>query len=541
MASMDLNNIQEEIEKLIDKGLKAYKKMDDEEKVMVVGAVICAVLLLGWFCRKICCGRRRLPSEEEAVQKTMPVITLSLPRPSGEKLGLGIMPNDQGNFTVTHISETDLVGSWNSNESIEERRVRKGDRIIWATSGQTTATTTTQISEILRGSGDITMGVALERKPEELEKVVQCVTGTIVLTDMVLKDAVEVGVPTKSSGKDLDAAAVEITKLNPAIQAWNTARRSDGSCCTQQLEVGDRIVSVNGLTNVKAYVDTKSPPITICRWKPAGSFRSDTFDVNLQKTSPSDRIGLMICPHPDGSGQAMVLDMTKDGLVAKWNETSGNRPVLRGDRIASANGKTQYAMMQEELAGMNVALRMERWMDFGASYSAPQPKPQQNTSMPTASPTFQAAPVSAPSPPKPLPPTAPLKTIASDGSEPSGLSFIPWGNIAGLAIFCFLVLGNGWELMNDKLGKVLVPELNKLSLLPMKMVNDREQQGNLAGALIAAAILLAIRFIWHEVSMLRQPSKRQTVSQLVVASMASVFFGYGNVFLLSWAGMYTAA
>eukprot|EP00435_Cladocopium_sp_Y103_P012775 s1807_g3.t1 len=68
--------------------MEHFNRLDNEEKVMVLGAVVCATVLVVYIARSLgsICGG--LPSEEDALKQAMPVLSVRLSRFGNEKLGL---------------------------------------------------------------------------------------------------------------------------------------------------------------------------------------------------------------------------------------------------------------------------------------------------------------------------------------------------------------------------------------------------------------------------------------------------------------------
>merc|ERR1719210_1182863 len=96
--------IEPDVDKIQAKIQKEFAKLDSEEKCMVVGAVLCAVMLVLFVFKSCCCRRRAGPlSEEELLGKLKPVVTVPLQKQEGEKLGMAITPSGQDSFIVTSV------------------------------------------------------------------------------------------------------------------------------------------------------------------------------------------------------------------------------------------------------------------------------------------------------------------------------------------------------------------------------------------------------------------------------------------------------
>lgn len=319
----------------------------------------------------------------------------------------------------------------------------------------------------------------------------------VVLEGMSLNDAAAVRKPERSFGAAADALAVEIVKLNPALEAWNATRLSEGRCCTQTLQEGDRVISVNSSTDARSYLSLAAPTLVIARWRPAGSLRADQFDLSIDRTGTEERLGMQIRRLP-GTQHIIVLDVVDGGAVHRMNTSGGSRPVLKGDRIINVNGKTDYATIQEELAKKASTFRFERWIDD--SSGAPPVVP--GIPAPSQAPP---KPASAPEPSSSGPP--PSTPPGDDGS----------GYVVGLGIMMAVL--------------ALVPPQEVMNVL-------RPQASSVALILLCVGGLLAIHVFWREMSMLWKAEERQTAPQLFTAFLASVCLGYGNWFLFTWAGVY---
>lgn len=77
-----------------------------------------------------------------------------------------------------------------------------------------------------------------------------------------------------------------------------------------------------------------------------------------------------------------------------------------------------------------------------------------------------------------------------------------------------------------------------LSRFLKSKILDREKYAQVALVFFTSGALLTLRFLWYELSMRCRPMERQWFPQLVTALLASASLGYGNFFLLSWAGVY---
>jgi len=105
--------------------VEQFNRLDNEEKVMVLGAVVCATVLVVYIVRSLgsICGG--LPTEQDALKQAAPVLTVKLQKFGNEKLGLALRA-EGGYATITGISEGDLLDTWNQTQFQSEQQVRTG-------------------------------------------------------------------------------------------------------------------------------------------------------------------------------------------------------------------------------------------------------------------------------------------------------------------------------------------------------------------------------------------------------------------------------
>jgi len=496
--------------------VEQFNRLDNEEKVMVFGAVVCATVLVVYIVRSLgsICGG--LPTEQDALKQAAPVLTVKLQKFGNEKLGLALRA-EGGYATITGISEGDLLDTWNQTQFQSEQQVRTGDRIVAVTSNGKTCRDGRLMAQVLKESAEVTLTVAISRSLEEIEKCWQRITGMISLQDMVLEEVAELGAPQVSSaGPALDKVALEVLQVSPRLAEWNQSCMSKGQCCSQRLEVGDRVISVGGSTNARKGLRLPSPTVTLARWQPRGTSCCKNFDVRIERTSPADRMGMVICPHPLAHGPAVVLQVIPDGAVARWNSCSYS-PILPGDCIIAANGMTEYSKLQKELSSTTVQLSMQRWELVGY-----QPGPA----------TFATGTQPKTAAPKVAPPTPDPQKASRRSCFRQPLFWVALGVMLLLpSLLSFPSLASrppAW--WAEQVAGIAI-----LATAPSSLPLD--SQGTLALPLLAVAWLLMMLFIWCEVSMLASSHKKTRVPQPVVAFLSSTCFGYGTFFLCNWAGV----
>ncbi|CAL1160395.1 unnamed protein product [Cladocopium goreaui] len=501
--------------------IEHFNRLDNEEKVMVLGAVVCATVLVVYIARSLgsICGG--LPSEEDALKQAMPVLSVHLSRFGNEKLGLCL--RSEGSYaTITGIGDGDLVDNWNQIQTYPEQQLRNGDRIIAVTSGGKTCRDGRLMAARLKENGDVTLTVAVSRTLEEVERCWQRMTGMVTLQDLVLEEAAELGPPEVSSaGPALDKVALEVLQVGPRLFEWNQNCLSKGLCCTQRLEVGDRVISIGGSTNVRKGLRLPSPTVTLVRWQPVGTSCCKNFEVQIERMGPEDRMGMVICPHPLALGPAIVLQIVPDGAVARWNASSYT-PILPGDCIVSVNGMTAYSKLQKELTSTSLHLSLQRWELVGSMPTAPFPGPTNLIGGPQ--PKQWSASAVQPSPKEAAAPAQPRRPCLR---QP--LFWLLLGVLLLLPSVPSLALtpSEWWGEQKATLRMlVTIP-----STLPI------DSQGALALPLLVLGWLLLMFFMWCEVSMLNSRHKKTLVPQPVVAFLSSTCFGYGWLFLGNWAGV----
>lgn len=221
-----------------------------------------------------------------------------------------------------------------------------------------------------------------------------------------------------------------------------------------------------------------------------------------------------------GGTQVEVLKVVPDGAIHRWNGGLGNKPVLRGDRIVAINGNSEFKAIHQELASMTVSLRLERWVDSGTAGG---------TTTFSAAPLTGGAAMLAPTP-------AVAATLPRAGGNSHGvMSVVPWRGALIVMLLSLVVLGDRPTI--EKLFSQGHAQLAGLSRMFVKSVKP-EWRVNFAMVMLFVGLIFGVCFLRNEIRMVEQPCTRQTVPQIFVALIASVSLGYGNLFLLTWAGVY---
>lgn len=481
--------------------IRDFQRMDNEGKILAAGAGLCGVLLVLYIFR-----RRGTMTEEQVMKTLVPVLPIQLSRQEGERLGMSIAAGDRNCLMVTGINKGDVIDRHNTSETHDARRILGNDRIIFAEAAGSRATKFGEISALLKANKSVTLGLATPRA----SAVLQCSIFMTKLGDVSLTEA-EVRAPSLSWGGAADAKGVEIAVISPALAAWNAKRRQEGLCCTQVLQVGDRIISCDGQTDVRAQLaKNPSPVLLVARWWPTGTCVADRFEVSIERTSADDKLGMHLRVII-GQAHYQIVEVFSYGLVARRNADGIGRQILAGDRIVAANGAADPKAMEAEMVKPRLALTIERWMENGAAGDTWQP-------VAAAAVVPAAANASAPAPAeKP----ASAKVEASPRSEWRcfSLNFL----VGPLGLLVCLVLSY------DDITKIGVQRYLKGELL------DQERYRKLAAIAMGTGAALLSYFLWYEISMLSRPLDRGTWSQVALAAAASTCLGYGNWFLQTWA------
>jgi len=544
-----------------------WNKMETEEKTMAVGAVLLVVWVLFTLCKYCCCKKRsKWPTEDEALTKLMPIVAVDLPRKGLKKLGIHITAAEQDTFNISGVDGDGLLGQWNTTEPVSQRRIYEGDRLVCVTTYENgkeeRATSQSSMSKALHACKDVTLGIAVPRGPAFFQRL----HGTVVLSGLTLEDAVELVHPQYSFGGSFDAAAGEIAKISPKLVQWNAARRQDTSCCLQRLQVGDRIISVNSITNVRANLKLLSPHLVVVRWRPHGVFRADNFDVTIEHTTPEGRLGMQIAPRACEK-DTEVLEVVPGGAIKDYNDKGPVKPVLKGDRIVAVNGVKERKSFGPEMGKRKVVLSLQRWID-----DSPDSESVDFASGPPAG--AGSAPAAAV--PKAAVPPGPSKASSSGPcccvlvvvsilvagtavgmalNQPGGIraqkagwmepileSAMSISAAVAAAIMETSDTAAGSQRPNFEPaavtlegGAVQMPDSTRKF---MEQIHP-ELYFDIAMLFFAVGSIPALRFLRYEVSMLWKPAERRLLPQMVVAMSASVFLGFGYFFLLVWAGVYT--
>lgn len=516
------------------------------------------------------------------------LVKVSLTRPQAG-YGIEIESHVLGGLLIKNVVDGGALAAWNQQESRPEYRVRAGDRIVAAGSpgtGPNQSSAKKIVAALGRDKQEVVLAIALTRS----EKEVQCICGTMVLEGMTLMGACETAPPA-----GITTGSLEVTKIGPELERWNAARRADGSCCSQRLEVGDRIVSANGSLDIGAFAKDQSVALLILRWRSASVVHRQRIQVTMEKFSAEDRVGMQIRRRVVEPKQMEVLEVVPTGLLAAWNNNPANAKVYRGDRIFSVNGAETLDKIQEELKQPKITIVYERWADgagngsgepaskpvlpptasaggmypptvatptvaapaapTGAfpnpvaaptSYASPAVQsfvpPQNLAPQPpnVAAPMSAAPPQSIAAPPRFTPPPmvsapvqAPIPVTPVVSADGSGFAWKLLLSIAALAAAGALGGAPPSEPPQGELS-VAMPAQAKAF---MEKIHP-ELYFDIALLLMLVGSVLTLLFLHHEVAGLAQPYKHNTPRQLFVAAMASMFLGVGIFFLLAWAGIY---
>lgn len=489
-----------------------FQALDGESQIMAASVGILAALLLLPLLKYTCCRRRSPGTEDDALTGVEMLINVSLKRKKGDPLGIRIDTCPRGGFSVGSL-DAGVISRWNETQPQKELQIRTGDRIVSVstTSGGRTISSNLEhtISNVLKLEEEFCIGVALCRKPQEVRQLVSWVS----LEGLVPKSIAEFSAPRSSYGGALDDFASEVTKVGPELEAWNSARRREGACCTQTIEVGDRIISVNGLTDVRKHLDLKSPTLMVVKFRLAGAVQSRTVEVNIERTSKEDKLGLSIRPHP-GAQEMDVLEIAGGAAVDRWNQNNPGRGVLRGDRLTQVNDKQTVDTMKGELATPNLALKFERWGTDARTGPVVQPPIS-----PTPPPLSKDASVATP------PVCSAATTASPSGAAPNSRSGSAF-SVSGLLLVILLC--------GAAAASILVPSGMIAGTITKSIPSQSRRDASLG--ILAVGALIGLRFLWYEVAMLQKPDQRALAPQLLTAFIASCFLGCGHMLLLSWAG-----
>jgi len=587
---------------------------ESEKKTMMVGCGIALIMFLAFFWNRCCCCcgcSKRRPSkldETQVLRNMQLLISVSLSRASKEaKYGLGIEPAPEGGLQVNDVNEGGLVGRWNATQPREAGKVRRGDRIVAVIvndNGKQTVCTQTKAMQSAFANDNLVLQVAANRAENEVIKVASTLTideaslkkkGFSFASLDLTQDAELVEVPNSQAG-------MQVMKIGPKVEEWNQKARTDGTCCSQCIDVGDRV--------------TISPDkhVLNCKFRFPEQVRTNSFEVIVQKSGPEDRLGMQIRASPCYPAQNEVLDVL-DGAVQRCCSAPGGQPVWRGDRLVAANGKEGTAAMAAEFRAETVTLRFERWADqaggsgpsnapadatsaFGsapavgppamgppAMLSAPGVGPPGKMNPPSATlaaaqpaivqqpsfggpaggfgqPSFggpaggvgQPLVTPAPAAPAPMPspsmstPIAPPPALPSQPSKPAATAGESSGVVGKIIIFMLVAAVVAWIAV---FGREPPPQWIGLPQPTDAMVKRIPQQtrmfldlihpslyGDIGIILVFVGAVLMVHFLAYELSMLKRPQARKLLPQLCVASVASNFLGFGSFFLLVWAGVY---
>jgi len=269
---------------------------------------IITVLLIIWMM-----GPKSEMSEEEVLRSLEFWVTVALKKKDGERYGFGIGgDHPDGRLRVGALAEGGLLEAWNSKVISPERKVEEGDYLASVTDVDTGRIAVTALSmkrQLLEASG-VTMTAVLQPKNRPgLERL----AATFLLEGLVLADCAQFGRRADGCSDDL-----EVLRIHPALREWNAMRVREGASCLTTLEVGDRIVSINGHTRVAEHLSEKSPTLLVVKWRMGDRLVSERFNVELER-DPEEPWGLKLGICPGGEKQIEVSRVHPNTLTARWN------------------------------------------------------------------------------------------------------------------------------------------------------------------------------------------------------------------------------
>jgi len=360
-------------------------------------------IVSAFFLASIVCACRRRgarkavqPSEQDSLRSLQFVATIVLPRNLSGEVGFGFSSHPSGGLVITSVEDGGVLAAWNNAQDRACRRIRKGDIIMSAARCQgprllridaMPSAATHSANELRRfvTEDEVTVGIHLQRGRSEVQRLV----GTVILEGLVLQDVAEFLVP---GGGDVSVdGSLEVARVGPALAAWNRARCEEGACCTQRLEVGDRIVALNGHTDVRPHLGAPSPAILVTKWRSPSSISAARFEASIQRRGQEDPWGIQLRLRAEDSREVEVRQVVY-GAIDRWNleaqvcqpqnssqAVSKNRAtmsVLPGDRVVSVNGREAcdgLAGIAEELTLLQAVLRFERWVEIVSSSQEEDP------------------------------------------------------------------------------------------------------------------------------------------------------------------------
>mmetsp|Transcript_53525 Transcript_53525/g.98998 ORF Transcript_53525/g.98998 Transcript_53525/m.98998 type:complete len:135 (+) Transcript_53525:124-528(+) len=103
----------------------------------------------------------------------------------------------------------------------------------------------------------------------------------------------------------------------------------------------------------------------------------------------------------------------------------------------------------------------------------------------------------------------------------------------GCGSFVYVAMEKRSELAELKVVSPAAPLSPKAQRILSKI--HPELYLDIASLLLLLSVLLVLRFLWYEFSMLRIAGRRSFWRQILVAIAASSLFGFGYIVLLAWA------
>eukprot|EP00747_Dinoflagellata_sp_TGD_P215210 gnl/TRDRNA2_/TRDRNA2_87929_c0_seq2.p1 gnl/TRDRNA2_/TRDRNA2_87929_c0~~gnl/TRDRNA2_/TRDRNA2_87929_c0_seq2.p1 ORF type:complete len:548 (+),score=97.85 gnl/TRDRNA2_/TRDRNA2_87929_c0_seq2:105-1646(+) len=215
------------------------------------------------------------------------------------------------------------------------------------------------LAHALREQADVRLTVVLNQTGRDLRRL----TGTVRLQQLTLRECCQFAIPEDHS------SGFEVIRLHEPLVSHNAARHQEGASCTQLLEVGDRVVSVNGHTDITQQLAERNPAVFFVRWRPTKQVCADSFEVILERAKVEDAWGMQLRLRAEDKTRAEVRQVVP-GAASLWNEAvlkgcQHGRTILAGDRVLAVNDREELQEMSQELRSLRVKIRLERLLALG--------------------------------------------------------------------------------------------------------------------------------------------------------------------------------
>lgn len=299
---------------------------------------------------------------------------VELTRTSNDKVGLQLDParDDVGGLMVKEVASDGLIGRHNACQSADGRKpvVQAGDHLVAVNDN----TVVPLMVKVIRNEAIERLSVRFSRKAAEAapgvwEAEVERFGGE--------GWGIELREQANTTNGAQGSGALLIEKVHPglAIDRWNKSFRDGEQKSGWEVAPGDLIVAAapkvgvkHTLSKLKASTRVR---LTLLRWHAgpapeaplAPHLAGYTFEVVLERSSSTDRLGVSLDPCIRDPTRTAVAKVLPGGIVDRYNTAATTTPdhdVRVGDEVESVNGEADPSRFAVLCKNDRIVIRLTR-------------------------------------------------------------------------------------------------------------------------------------------------------------------------------------